>query len=92
MPRYLIEVPHDNSKDACKQAVQIFYETGSHFMTNADWGCADNVHKAWFIVELDSKAEARMILPSLYRQTATIVRLEKLEPRSFDDAVNVHAG
>lgn len=90
MPRYLIEVPHDNSKDACKQAVQIFYETGSHFMTNADWGCMDDVHKAWFIVELDDKAQARAILPSLYRHTAKIVRLEKLEPRAFEEAANLH--
>ena len=55
MPRFLIEVPHDNTKDACMRAVKIFHETGSHFMTNADWGCADNEHKAWFVVELDSK-------------------------------------
>ena len=50
MTRYLIEVPHENNKDACKQAVQAFMETGSHFMTNADWGCGDDEHKAWFVL------------------------------------------
>jgi hypothetical protein len=77
MPRFLIEVPHENNKEACDQAVRIFQQTGSHFMTNADWGCNDNVHKAWFVVEVDSKEAARDILPSLFRRTATIVGLQK---------------
>ena len=90
MPRYLIEVPHENSKDACEQAVKVFHETGSHFMTNAYWGCTDDVHKAWIIVELDSRAQARSMLPPLFRHTATIVRLQKLGPGSFEDAVDRH--
>jgi hypothetical protein len=90
MPRYLIEVPHENSKDACKQAVKVFQETGSHFMTNADWGCTDDVHKAWIIVELDGKAQARSMLPPLFRQTAKIVRLQKLGQDSFEGAEDMH--
>lgn len=90
MPRYLIEVPHKNSKDACEQAARVFRETGSHFMTNADWGCADDVHKAWFIIELDSKAQARAMLPPLFRQTAKIIQLQKLGQDSFDDAAERH--
>jgi hypothetical protein len=60
MARFLIEVPHENSKEACNRAVRIFMETGFHFMTNADWGCSDDVHKAWFFVEVDSKEDARV--------------------------------
>ena len=90
MARYLIEVPHENSKDACVQAVKIFHQSGSHFMTNADWGCADNEHKAWFVVEMDSKEQARSILPSNFRQKAKIIELHKLSPEQFDEAVEIH--
>jgi hypothetical protein len=77
MKKYLIEVPHEAEKAACVRAVEIFLETGSHFLTNADWGCLDDVHKAWIIVDMDSKEEARMILPPAFRDQATIVELNK---------------
>ncbi|MFP3855339.1 MAG: hypothetical protein ACLFWD_13710 [Anaerolineales bacterium] len=92
MPRFLIEVPHDNTKNACMQAVKIFHQTGSHFMTNADWGCADNEHKAWFVVELDSKEQALSILPSNFRPKAKVIELRKLSPEVFDEAVDLHSG
>ncbi len=77
MPRYLIEVEHEDSKAACDRAVAAFLATGSHFMTNADWGCGDEVHKAWFIVDLDSKEQARSILPPLFRERAKIISLQQ---------------
>jgi hypothetical protein len=77
MPRYLIEVEHENSKAACDRAVAAFLATGSHFMTNADWGCGDDVHKAWIIVDLDSKEQARSILPPLFREKARIIALQQ---------------
>jgi len=77
MTRYLVEVPHDNTKDACDRAIRLFQETGSHFVTNADWGCSDSVHKAWFVAEVDSREEAVAILPPLFRQRATIVALQR---------------
>lgn len=77
MPRFLIEVPHENRKDACDFAVRIFLETGSHFMTNADWGCGDDVHKAWFVVELESRDQALSILPAVFRKTASIIELQR---------------
>jgi hypothetical protein len=52
MTRYLIEVPHEATKEACDQAIRVFMETGSHFVTNADWGCSDDVHKAWIVADL----------------------------------------
>jgi hypothetical protein len=77
MTRYLIEVPHEGNQGACDQAKQAFLATGSHFMTNADWGCADHEHKAWFIAEFESKDEARLILPPIYRERAKITTLQK---------------
>jgi hypothetical protein len=91
MPRYLIEVPHANSKAACRQAVQAFLATGSHFMTNADWGCADDVHKAWFIVDVDSKEQALSILPPLLRRNAQAIALQRFGPTELVETVDQHA-
>lgn len=90
MPKYLIEVPHGETKEACERAVKVFMGTGSHFVTNADWGCADNVHKAWIIAELDNKQEALNILPPLFRKDATVTLLENYSPADFNEAIELH--
>lgn len=92
MTRYLIEVPHENSKEACNRAVQVFLSTGSHFMTNADWGCSDDVHKAWFVVEAQSKEEASAILPPLLRRDATIIALQRYGPQDLEQSADQHPG
>jgi hypothetical protein len=43
MAKFLIEVPHGADKAACDQAIQIFLQTGSHFLTHADWGGKNSV-------------------------------------------------
>jgi len=73
MARFHIEVPHEGV--ACAHAAQIFLNAGSHFLTHADWGCNDGEHKAWIIAEVDSKDEARSILPPVCRPQAKITRL-----------------
>lgn len=61
MPRFLIEVPHEEDTLACARAVKIFLESGSHFLTHADWGCKDGDHKAWLVADVDNKDQARAI-------------------------------
>ena len=90
MTKFLIEVPHENTKEACDRAIRVFLETGSHFMTNADGGCGDHVHKAWFVVDVDSKEEARSILPPLFRQSATIVALQRYYKEDFERTAGEH--
>lgn len=90
MTRFLIEVPHENKKEACDRAVKVFMATGSHFVTNADWGCSDGEHKAWFVVELDSKEEAMTILPPLFREDAKIIALQKFSVQDFEGQIGVH--
>ncbi len=77
MAKFLIEVPHAASKEACMQAVKIFHETGSHFLANADWGCHDGDHNAYMLIEVDTKEEAKRILPSAFRSEAKITELHK---------------
>lgn len=67
MPKFLIEVPHEEETVSCTRAVKIFLESGSHFLTHADRGCKDGEHKAWLFADVDSKDKARAILPPAYR-------------------------
>jgi hypothetical protein len=92
MPKFLIEVPHEAEEKACALAVKVFLETGSHFLSNADWGCLDDVHKAWIIVELEDKREARQIVPPAYRPNATIVQLNKFTLEEIDELLTHHQG
>lgn len=90
MARYLIEVPHEANVTACSHAVQVFFKTGSHFLTHADFGCADGEHKAWLTVEVDSKEEARRILPPPLRMRARIVRLSKFSLTHYGALLQEH--
>ena len=90
MGRFLIESPHEAAPVACLRAVEVFLETGSHFLTNADWGCLDGEHKAWIILEADSKEEARFVLPPAYRPDARIVKLAKFTKDDIDGLRRYH--
>jgi hypothetical protein len=92
MGRYLIELPHEEETVACINAVKILIESGSHFLTHADFGCKDGVHKAWITVEVDSKEEARNILPNVYRPQATITSLNKFSVEELDELLEHHKG
>jgi hypothetical protein len=90
MPRYFIEVPHEAEAVACARAIQILLQTGSHFLTHADFGCMDGDHKAWFIAEVESKDAARGILPPVYRSQAKIVELTKFTLQEINDLLRQH--
>ena len=90
MPKFLVEVPHDEDILACAQVVESFLNYGSHFATKADWGCSDGVHKAWITIETDSKEDARNILPPAFRTQATIIKLNKFSMAEIDDILRQH--
>jgi hypothetical protein len=90
MHRFLIEIPHQNQKKECLQAVNIFKSTGSHFLTHADWGCSDDIHKAWIIMEAPTKAAALNIVPPWYRSQATVVTLQKLALDDINQDLEKH--
>jgi hypothetical protein len=87
MARFLIEVPHEEDPGECARAVQFFLRTGSHFMTRADWGCSDGVHKAYIIVEVDSKEEARNLVPRVFHSQANIVQLNKFTIEEIEEVL-----
>ena len=90
MAKFLIEVPHDNTEEACNRAIQIFKATGSHFVTNAEWGCHDDEHKAWMIVDLENKEQAKSILPLEFRAVAKITSVERLSQADMDTIAKKH--
>jgi hypothetical protein len=90
MPRFLIEVPHDEEVIACARVVQVFLATGSHFLTHADWGCENGVHSAWMIVDADSKEDARSIVPPQYRKDAKITGLNKFTMEEINEILSHH--
>ncbi len=92
MTRFLVEVQHENTKESCDRAIMLFQATGSHFVTNADWGCGDNVHKAWFVAEVENREEALALLPPLFRRVAKVVALEKLSSNDLQRVRDEHMG
>ena len=90
MARFLIEVPHAGNVTACMRSVDVFLRTGSHFLTHADWGCKDGEHKAWIIIDVDSKDEARNIVPSEFRSQAKIVQLNMFSMSDLDAMRGTH--
>jgi hypothetical protein len=90
MPKFLMEVPHDGTTQACIQAIELFHKTGSHFLTHADWGCKDGQHTAWIIVETDNKDDARRILPVPYRAGAKIVQLNAFTGDDLEELLRQH--
>ncbi|MCU0370003.1 MAG: hypothetical protein MUC31_01190 [Bacteroidales bacterium] len=91
MKRYLIEVPHGADKHACDHAIKVFQETGSHFLTNAEWGCMDGEHKAWMIVDVDSKEDAMYIVPPVFRSVTKITQLVTFTPSDISHPEKYHA-
>jgi hypothetical protein len=90
MPRFLIEVDHEAETVACARAVQLLQQSGSHFLTNADYGCHDGIHKAWFIIEAENKGEALTVLPPAVRDQASIVALNKFSIDEIDELLKHH--
>jgi hypothetical protein len=88
MPKFLIEVHHEADQLACARIVQIFLSTGSHYVTHADWGCMDGEHTAWITVEVESKEEARCILPPAFRSQAKIVELNKFTLEQINEFIS----
>lgn len=90
MARFLIEVPHEAKKKECLLAVKVLLSSGSHYLTNAEFGCLDGEHKAWIIIETDTKEDALFIVPPAYRSRAKIVKLNRFSMDEIDELLRQH--
>ena len=68
----------------------MFLKTGSHYLTGADWGCKDGVHKSWMLVDVDSKEDALRIVPPAFRAHAKVVQLNSFSMKEIDSILKKH--
>jgi hypothetical protein len=90
MAKYLIEIPHGSEKIECLRSVSILINSGSHFLTNADWGCLDGVHKAWFFMDANTREEVLSVVPPAYRKDAKISKLNKFKLEDVEELMRHH--
>jgi hypothetical protein len=90
MPKFLIEVPHEEETIACARAVQVLLSTGSHFVSHAQFGCMDGDHRSWLTVDVDSKDEARRIVPPVFRGIARVVQLNRFTVEQIQELLRHH--
>ena len=88
MEKFLIEVPHEGDQASCARTVQDFLASGSHFVTNAEWGCKDGDHKAWLIIEIESREAALRILPASYKAKAKITKINKFTRKDMEETIH----
>lgn len=87
MPMFLVETQHEATEKACSRSLDAAIAQGSHFLTNIQWGCDDDVHKTWIFIEADTKAEILTMIPPMDRAASTIVAVRKITP---EDARSMH--
>ena len=90
MQKFLIEVPHAADPLGCARVIKTFLETGSHYLTHADWGCEDGDHRAWLIVEATDREEARQIVPPPMRDDARVIVLTRFSMEEIDRVLARH--
>jgi len=90
MSKFLIEVPHGADKIECLNSISIFLNSGSHFLSHADWGCLDGEHKAWFVMDAANRGEALQVVPPAYRKNAKITQLSKFVIADVEEMLRKH--
>ena len=91
MPKYYIEIPHEENKIACLRAIKILKETGSHFLTNASFGCMDGDHSARLIIDLDDKNQAMNVVPRAYRTSTKVIEMSSFSLEEIEKMLEQHS-
>jgi hypothetical protein len=73
MREYLIEVPH--SPEECPVARVVSPGDGGYFRSYR--GCGGGTHTIWIIARLAGEEEAWRLVPTLLRDTARVVLVER---------------
>lgn len=76
MDRYLIILPH--TVEECKKALKQIEAIGA--ITHFDWGCMDGDHTGYVCIEAESKAEALLVVPTIERPQAKVIKLARFSP------------
>lgn len=84
MPRYLIELTHEDEHAACVKALERIQRYGSVLLTRIEWGCRTGVHSGWIIVEVDTLSEAKQMVPPEFREEARVVEVDQFSKEEID--------
>jgi hypothetical protein len=92
MAKYLVEISHEPEHSGCERTVSDFIDTGAREFTAADWGCLDNEHKAWLVLEARNRDAVKRLIPPHYRSKANIIQLSNLLLRDEELFEEYHKG
>ncbi len=73
MDRYIIVSPH--TAEDCDKAIKEIHAAG--YLHHFDWGCKDEDHTGYAIIEAANHEHARQIVPWFLRDRARVVKLVK---------------
>jgi hypothetical protein len=90
MPKFFIEIPHGEDKVDCLKAIKILQESGSHFLTNAEYGCIDGDHTARLFIEVEKKLDAKNVVPPAYRRDAKVVEMKRFSVEKVNEMLKRH--
>lgn len=76
MDRYLIETPH--TEQTCRELGDLLAAAG--YLNHFDWGCTVGVHCGWAVIPAENDAQAKLVVPSLVRDRARVVKIVKFTP------------
>ncbi|MCX6274627.1 MAG: hypothetical protein NTV09_05430 [Bacteroidetes bacterium] len=89
MDRYIIISEH--TAEDCRMVVKEFVHYHAGFLTNFEWGCYDNDHHAYTILEAENHAQALMAVPPALRNKARAIKLTHFKPREGKDTAHQSA-
>lgn len=83
MPRFLIEIQHADDYVGCVKALDALMRSGSHLVSQSEFGCEDGVHCGWLIAELDSREDAYRMVPPQFRTDTRVIQLKRWTPEEM---------
>ena len=86
MPKYIVMSGH--TAEDCRMAVKHFRDFHAGFLSHFEWGCYDNDHTAYQILESDSHESALNTVPPLFRSKTRVIQLTNFDPKSLKDPLH----
>ena len=88
MNRFMVISGHTAAD--CRQAVKDFADFYAGYITHFEWGCKDNDHNAYAVIEAESHDEAKMSVPPLLREKARVIKLTYFHPAKIAEEDEIH--
>ena len=80
--QFLIESPH--TKQECLTALDQTLKQGKEVLARFEWGCMTGDHTAYAIVDAESEAAARGMVPEVVRGKARLRPVSRITPEQIE--------